>query len=297
MHLPSVPPPARRAAALTLLVPLLGGLLAGCSPGGGEASTSLAAPAAAARAQGAGSAAGGSAGGQAAAGKGVTGELGTLTLARDVVRTADLRVEVADVRRAGDAARSVAEGAGGGLEAEDASAGGSTLRLRVPPDRLEGALDGLARLGRETGRSVGSEDVTEQVADLDSRVATQRASVERVRALLARADALSDVVAVEAQLTERQADLESLQARLRAVRGRAELATLTLTLVQPEAAAAAPARGFADGLRAGVDAFLGVTRASAVVVGALLPFLPLVAVAVLLGRRTRRRPARVREGV
>ena len=199
-----------------------------------------------------------------------------------------------DVRAAADRARGVAETAGGGLEAEDASAGSDVLRLRVAPERLSSTLDTLARLGTETARTVGSEDVTGQVADLDSRLATQRASVERVRALLGQAKALSDVVALEGQLTQREGDLESLQARAKALQGTADLATLTLTLsttpqvppvTDPERA------GFGSGLAAGVHAVVAAARVGAVVGGALLPFLPVVLLAGWLVRRHLRRPA------
>lgn len=44
-------------------------------------------------------------------------------------------------------------------------------------------------------------DVTEQLVDVESRIATQRASVERIRALLARAASVSEITSVESELT------------------------------------------------------------------------------------------------
>ena len=293
MTVSSIAPLRRRSVRLRVAAALLAGaaLSAGCSAQD-SASSAAGATTAESAADGAAVEAvvGGAAEGAGAAVR--TADLQTGALLHDVVRNAALTVRVDDLRRAADAARGVAEGQGGGLEAEDAYEDQDVLRLRVDPQRLDEALTALARLGTETARSVGSEDVTEQVADLDSRLATQRASVERVRALLRRADALSDVVAVEGQLAKREADLESLQARVRAVRGRAELATVTLTLQGPEAVGAADAAGFRDGLASGLRAFLAASRALLVVLGAVLPFLPLVALALLAGRRhARRTPA------
>jgi len=293
MTVSSIAPLRRRSVRLRVAAALLAGaaLSAGCSAQD-SASSAAGATTAESAADGAAVEAvvGGAAEGAGAAVR--TADLQTGALLRDVVRNAALTVRVDDLRRAADAARGVAEGQGGGLEAEDAYEDQDVLRLRVDPQRLDEALTALARLGTETARSVGSEDVTEQVADLDSRLATQRASVERVRALLRRADALSDVVAVEGQLAKREADLESLQARVRAVRGRAELATVTLTLQGPKAVGAADAAGFRDGLASGLRAFLAASRALLVVLGAVLPFLPLVALALLAGRRhARRTPA------
>lgn len=279
-----------RPRALALLAALLAAAaVSACSGPGDPAASSVssgrAAPGAAADGATAGKTAGGE-GGVAAVG--APASLSLVPLGRQVVRTASLSVEVPDVRAAAGRARTIAQDAGGNLEAEDAADGHDVLRLRVAPDRLGQALDALGRLGREDARAIGSEDVTEQTADLDSRLATQRTSVERVRALLGKAQALADVVTLEGQLAQREADLESLQARARALHERADLATVTVTL-RPPGAAAAPAAGFRDGLTSGVDAFVSASRAAAVVVGALLPFLPLLALGLWGGRRLARR--------
>ena len=57
--------------------------------------------------------------------------------------------------------------------------------MRVPADRLDQLIDSIAGLGHVTSRSAQVVDATEDVVDLDARVASQRASVDRVRALLA----------------------------------------------------------------------------------------------------------------
>ena len=53
----------------------------------------------------------------------------------------------------------------------------------------------------------------------DARVASQRASVDRVRALLSEARSIGDVVAIESELTRREADLDSLTGRLDRAQG------------------------------------------------------------------------------
>ena len=212
---------------------------------------------------------------------------------RSVVRTAELQVRVDDVRAAADRARALTVGAGGALAGEDASEGRASLQLRVPPARLDDLLGRLADLGQEVSRTVGSEDVTEQVVDLDSRLATQRASVARVRALLDRATGLGDVVKIEGELARREAELESLDARARALGDRVDLSTVVLQLEQDDeagAAAAAP-RGFTGGLDAGWTALTTTARVLAAVLGAVLPFLPLVLLAGLAVRWSRRRAA------
>ena len=98
---------------------------------------------------------------------------------------------------------------------------------------------------------------------------------------------------IEGELTRRTADLESLQARLAAVRGQVEQSTITLSLVGDDAAGAAATGRAASptGSQAGWDALVAVTRAVGVTAGALLPFSPVLLVAAALVWRSRRRTA------
>ncbi len=225
----------------------------------------------------------------------VAGRVGPAT---SVIRTGELAVVVEDVRAAADEAGRLLRAAGGNVEAEERSGGqqseSATLRLRVPPDAFDATIAALSRLGEERNRRLGDDDVTEQIIDLDSRLSTQRESVERVRALLAAAKDLREVVQIEAELTRRIADLESLEARLTNLTERVDLATISLRLTatdSPIAAAGGPL-GFDDGLRAGWDAVVALGRGLGLTAGALLPFSPVLVVAgyLLWRARSRRTP-------
>ena len=67
----------------------------------------------------------------------------------------------------------------------------------------------LLQLLTRLDRTAKAEDVTDQVVDVDSRIKSQRASVARVRELMDRATKLSDVVELEGELSNREADLEA----------------------------------------------------------------------------------------
>jgi len=290
----------RRSPVLLLAAPLAAALLlAGCSSGDEASSTSASAESAAAQ-DGAGAARGGSAaeGGSSGAAPEQVVSGRVVAPGAALVRTAELTVRVDDVRSAAEQAARLAVAAAGTVASEERSGTGANasavVRLRVPPTSFDATVARLAGLGDELDRRLGTTDVTDQVVDLESRLATQRASVARVRALLDGADRLADVVQIEGELTRRTADLESLQARLAAVDGQVEASTITLSLVGDDAAGAAATgpRGFADGFAAGWDALVAVARALAVTVGALLPFTPVLLVVAALVWRSRRRPAR-----
>lgn len=177
--------------------------------------------------------------------------------------------------------------------------GESVLVLRVPEpmlDRALGLVGGAGGVGRELSRWASAQDVTADLADLESRVATQRASVTRVRALLAKARTLQDVVTLESEVTKRESELEAVEARRAALAGRADLATLTVDLRTGQAAAppARPANAFLDALHSGWHAVAASTVVILTVLGALLPIAVVLAVAgaPALWWIRRRRPRR-----
>jgi len=102
--------------------------------------------------------------------------------------------------------------------------------VRVPPDRLEALMDSAAVLGRVGKRTVSAEDVTDRVVDTDARLSVLRASRDRLKLLMDRAASVSDVVTVERELARVQAEIESLEARLNALRGYVTLSELSVRI-------------------------------------------------------------------
>jgi hypothetical protein len=193
----------------------------------------------------------------------------------------------------------IVTGLGGEVDSDDRTAGKhayATLRLLVPPDDLRSVLTQLSKLGRETSRSGSTRDVTTEVADVNSRVASAEQAITRLRTLYAKAAKVRDVISIESELNRREADLESLQAQQRALSRKTSMATITLQLTtanKPVHHAAAKHRGgFLGGLHRGWDAFRSAAGWLATALGAILPFLLVVLVlaigARLLWPRTRR---------
>ncbi|MDF6045590.1 DUF4349 domain-containing protein [Streptomyces sp. JH14] len=222
--------------------------------------------------------------------------------ASHIIRKASLSVEVGSVPKAVAAARAAAEGAGGLVASEtteriDATHEVSHLVLRVPQADYDAVLRELAGGGKLLSRTSEAKDVTDQVVDVESRIATQRASVDRVRKLMDRAEKITDVVALEGELSKRQAELESLLAQQESLKDRTTLATITLDLSEPES----PARGadddgpgFVDALAGGWHAFVTMVKWIAMAVGAAAPFLAAAAALLLLWRLVRSRLTRRR---
>ncbi|MFG2670090.1 DUF4349 domain-containing protein [Streptomyces sp. NBC_00341] len=292
--------PGARRTRIALAAGLLTAVLAlsGCGGAGDDDSAKSAGRRAAAPAQqdGAGSGTGGAekgAGGSAAAKK------PNPSAAAHVIRTASLSVEVKSAPEAAAAARVTAEAAGGLVADEkteqvDATRASSHVVLRVPQGEYDSVLRELSGTGKLLSRTSTAKDVTDQVVDVDSRIASQRTSVARVRKLMDRADELSDVVSLEGELSNRQAALESMLAEQASLKDRTTLATITLNLSEPEPRAKAVADdedgpGFLDALSGGWHVFVTVIKWLAMALGAAAPFLAVAAVVVVLWQRLGRR--------
>ena len=159
----------------------------------------------------------------------------------------------------------------GGGESSTPFGGFGTLTLSVPADKLDAALDQLATGLTVLQRSTSSQDVTSQYVDTQSRLKTMSASVERVRALLSQAKDLGQVVALESEMSRREADLESLESQLAALKNSVERSTLMVSL---STAGNVPVtdNAFVAGLRSGWDAFTASASGLFKAVGAMLPF-------------------------
>ncbi|MGN6332010.1 MAG: DUF4349 domain-containing protein [Motilibacteraceae bacterium] len=298
---------------MTALALGLAVLLAGCSGGSAASGTSSGGAASAGDAVG-GSAGGapegstdGSTGGKAAGPASAPNapavqQGAAVPSDRALIQTVQLVVQTKDPAGAADAAVRAAVAVGGFAASQrtdtggrsDGTAAGSEVVLRVPGGELDGVLTRLRGLGKRLGEDRTTQDVTDQVVDVDSRVASQKASVARVRTLLAKATSIGDVVTIEAELAKREADLEALEAKQASLADQTSLATVTATFRAPDVvAAAAPHRsGFLGGLAAGWHAFTAAAVVALAVLGAVLPFAlagGLVAAAVLLVLRALRR--------
>lgn len=224
---------------------------------------------------------------------------------RAIVYEASLEIEDADPEATAEEAWDLAASFGGFVTAderdratgEEASYSSAHLVLRVPSERFTEAMDAFAALGEtERHRAVTTEDVTEATVDLESYIATKSASVERVRGLLAEATSVTAILDLEAELAEREGELASLQAQLEDLQDRVALSTIDLTVVAPSAPEEAEGYdgpdSFWDGIVVGFKGAVGLVVGLSVVIGILLPFLPvaaLVAAAIVIPIRLARK--------
>lgn len=156
-------------------------------------------------------------------------------LGRDIIYTAWIAVETADVATAAAQANSIVQGLGGFTFSQDTRTqdrAHTTLTFKIRPDQFSTALERLSNVGELVEQSVNAEDVTDIVVDLNSRISTAEISVNRLREFLSQATDVEGVAELERELTSRESDLERLRGQLRSLRDRVDLSTITLSITE-----------------------------------------------------------------
>ena len=223
---------SRRTAGILILLLALGA--AACAASAASPAAQNAGEQLGGRDQGAQPAAGASAAASAGTGGSVTDAQAFAALAdRQIIKTGEVTVEVDNVATSLGRVRALATELGGYVGGSQAGTleDSASLTLRIPADRFE---DGLTRLheldGKVLSESTREEDVTSQIVDLDARIKNLEASERQYRALVERATAVDDILAVQTRLDAVRGEIEQLSAQLEQLSGLAGLSTLTVTL-------------------------------------------------------------------
>jgi hypothetical protein len=219
---------------------------------------------------------------------------------QQIITTVQLTVTVDKPIAAADDAARIADSFGGTVANRSERAGSGTepgsakLTLRIPSANLTRALEELKSLGIAQDTSINSTDVTAQSEDLDARITALQTSVDRLLALMSKASSTDNLLAIESALSERQANLESLEAQKRNLDNQVQLSTVDLYLISERDTPATTPDTFWTGLLAGWSAFVAFWSALLVALGVLAPWLvaagivtAVVLVWVKLARRRR----------
>src|SRR6266850_638510 len=151
-----------------------------------------------------------------------------------VIRTGQTSIEVDSLERAVSQIRLLAGRIGGYVANTTMQTGQGQLRsasleVKIPADRFDDGLGGLASLGKLESVNVNAEDVGEEFTDVTARMGNARRLEARLIDLLAtRTGKLKDVLDVEQQLARVREEIDRYEGRLRYLRAHAVLSTLTI---------------------------------------------------------------------
>jgi hypothetical protein len=218
---------------------------------------------------------------------------------RLIVRTGQASIEVDSLEASMAELRRIVQRSGGFVADASVQSGrnqirSATLELKVPASRFDELTEGLQPLGRVQFVNVGAEDVSEEFVDLTARVANGHRLEDRLVELLrTRTGKLQDVLSVERELARVREEIERMEGRLRFLKTRAQLSTLSVNLYEPPPLVASqPGRSvIGEAFKTAWRNFVGVVAGVIASLGFVVPVVVLGWGAVILGKRYKRRTA------
>ncbi len=173
-----------------------------------------------------------------------------------------------------------------------------SLTLKIPVAVYHSTLATLATYGTQLAFNSQATDVTQQVADVSSRVTSAQDAITQLRALLARAGNVSSLLAVQDEINSQESALESLLAQQQALAHETSYGTVSVVLLGHHARFVKKVKkashGFIAGLGTGWRALVAAVNWLLHAVGVALPFAVIVVVLAGIAIVSRRRSTRRR---
>jgi len=106
----------------------------------------------------------------------------------------------------------------------------ANLTIRIPADRVSEFSEEIGSLGNVVSNNLRREDVTLQYVDTEGRVKALQTEESRLLELLAGAETMSDLLEIEARLSDVRYELESYTSRLRTLDNQINYATVYVNI-------------------------------------------------------------------
>jgi hypothetical protein len=146
---------------------------------------------------------------------------------RLLVRTGDLALRTANPAEVGRRATEAVERAGGHVVKQV----DLRYRFRIPEPRFLEVFSAIEAMGAVVRRQLETEDVADEVRDLELRLKNAMALRDRYAELLKKAEKVEDLLAIERELSKVTEEIERMEAQLLQRKREVAMALLTLTLV------------------------------------------------------------------
>lgn len=163
------------------------------------------------------------------------GNMGAVVMGQKLIRTAWLELESTEFDEAAQGLKDLTEEYGGYFENSSVANHKNGSRwgdytIRVPAERFEAFLNQAGTLCHLTWQEVTQDDVSEVYYDTEGRLKTQEIKLERLQALLAKAEVMEDIITLESAISETEWQIENLSGTLRHYDGMVNYATVHVNL-------------------------------------------------------------------
>lgn len=177
---------------------------------------------------------------QSGAGAGSSGASQPQVQAEDraIVRTGRMVVEVENFSTARETVTARVESYGGYVEGSNQQLRRDGRRewrtgyvvLRVPRENFDDLQDDVRETGTVVNEDTETEDVSDQLVDIEARLENLRGRRDRLRTFYQQADDTQELLAIEEELSQVQGEIERLEAQKRSLEQQVAYSTLRVEL-------------------------------------------------------------------
>jgi hypothetical protein len=154
---------------------------------------------------------------------------------RLIIRNGSLSVVVDDVRAAVSTVHQIAADVGGFVVSSniyeyEAEAPSAHVSIRIPATDFDAGVSSLRALGQVEHESMTGRDVTEEYVDLKAQLGNLEATEAQFLSIMTRATEISDVLAVQRELSNVRREIERIEGRLQYLEESAAYSLITVSL-------------------------------------------------------------------
>ncbi|WP_163836597.1 DUF4349 domain-containing protein [Spartinivicinus ruber] len=136
-----------------------------------------------------------------------------------MIKSADIEFDVKEPATAAEKVKEmVAQESGYTDNIRDYNQEDISMVVKVPERKLELFVEQISSLGNVTSKSFNSEDVTEEMINIEANIANLSALRERFWSLLNKATEANDILKIEKELNRIQTELDSIEGRRKSLK-------------------------------------------------------------------------------
>ena len=165
-----------------------------------------------------------------------------------------------------------------------------TLTIKVPSKNFEALVARLRQFGKITSMNIGSQDVSQEYVDLDSRLRHWRAQETILLGLMEKAQNIAESITIQQQLSDIQLQIEQITGRLNYLKGQTEFSSLQVTITEQGVVGQSFDRwGFKTAAIQAAHAFVNTINGLILLAGYLSPLLLLAWLVIIVRSNLKRR--------
>lgn len=174
----------------------------------------------------------------------MTDETANYAASLKIIKTGDLSIESDTFDETDSFIRSTVDSYGGILAERSISGtvGGrwASYTVRVPAEYFDQFFYDITGACTVTSQSISSEDVTERYTDLATQLETEKKKYERLLELMDKAETLTDIYSIEAEITDTEYEIDRITGILNGLDSRISYSTIYINVCETSQVTSVP---------------------------------------------------------